>query len=245
MSKTNAMISIDFWNTLVKAETGGKIRRQVRIDALREVAEDYVENLSIEEIENAKREVSRDFDRIWFKQQRTPTTQELVNQILSHLGIPATKDEQQYLVHKFEESLWEGPPELTVGVRKTLSKLADQYPLALISDTMYSPGRVIRRYLENNDLFDYFQCFVFSDETGYSKPNPRAYKQVLKKTGCSAQHSWHIGDLIKTDIAGAKKVGMKTILFTGVSGYSKSDKDEVEPDYICESWEEVREKITN
>lgn len=243
MSDTNSMVTIDFWNTLVKGETGGKIRRDVRLKALREIALNHVDALSEEEVDEASRRTSREFHRIWFDHQRTPTTAELVRHILNHLGIDATEQETAYLVESFEESLWEGPPDLVEGVEEVLPELACSYSLAVISDTMYSPGRVLRKFLESRGLASYFDGFVFSDETGFSKPHPEAYTLMLDQTGCSAEQSWHIGDLMKTDVRGAREVGMKAILFTGVTGEKDDEDTGIEPDHICNTWDEVEDLL--
>lgn len=60
----DAMISIDFWNTLVHDETGGNIRREVRIKALREVASNYTDHISDEDYNKAKRAASEHFHQI-------------------------------------------------------------------------------------------------------------------------------------------------------------------------------------
>ncbi len=240
MTKTDALLSIDFWDTLVIAHTGGKKRKQIREQALHEVASEYVENLPESEISNADRKASEEFYRIWFNEQRTPQSREMIKLILGQLGIPATSKELDYLVEVYEESLWEGPPELLPGVKESVSELAGAYKLALISDTMYSPGRVLRKYLEQCGLLDYFDSFLFSDEAGYSKPQVKAFKQMLDDTGCRAEASYHIGDRLNTDIKGAKNAGMKSILFTGVSEKGAEEADDVQPDHRCQSWEEVR-----
>ena len=232
------MISIDFWNTLVEAETGGEVRRNVRIQAVREVAGKYNDDISTEEYDQAKRTASDKFHRIWLNDHRTPQTIVLVKSILDHLDIPANEKEQAYLVDAFEESLWEGPPQLASGARQIIPKLAVRHPLTLISDTMYSPGRVLRTYLDQLGLKQYFQGFVFSNEIGVSKPDPKAYHEALSATDSTFEQSWHIGDRMDTDITGAKQVGMGAILFTQFVRYDDSNHD-LAPDHICDSWEHV------
>lgn len=245
MTQNERMISIDFWDTLVDAAVGGKKRRNIRHDALCEIAGEYVKELPATEVDAATKEASEEFNRIWFSQQRTPKAEELINNILNNLGIPATKMEMDYLVKVFEESLLEGQPAILDGAKATIEALTGEYRLTLISDTMYSPGRVIRSFLKEHELLDHFDSFLFSDEAGFSKPNPKAFRKMLKNTGCAAEHSYHIGDRLNTDIAGAKKVGMQAILFTGVSMKGKaSDSEEIaEPDYRCSSWQEVHKLL--
>jgi len=232
------MISIDFWNTLVDGQTGGEIRRQVRINALQEIAQEYNNEISLDEFDKAKQKASDKFHDIWLNQQRTPTTDELVATILNYMEIPATDNEHQYLVTAFEESLWDGAPALAKGAKQIIPKLAKKHSLAIISDTMYSPGRVLRTYLEREGLERYFQSFVFSDETGYSKPDVRAYRKAMKETSDDTGTSWHIGDRIDTDVTGAKDSGMQAILFTNFNNYNKEELNP-KPDYTCKNWQEI------
>lgn len=240
MTKTDALLSIDFWDTLVIAHTGGKKRKQVREQALHKVASEYVENLSESEIASADRKASEEFYRIWFNEQRTPASREMIKLILQQLGIPATSKDLEYLVEVYEESFWEGPPELLPDAKESITELSGAYKLALISDTMYSPGRVLRKYLEQHELLDLFDSFLFSDEAGYSKPQTKAFRQMLDATGCRAEASYHIGDRLNTDIKGAREAGMKSILFTGVSEKGSEEAGDVQPDHRCGSWKEVK-----
>jgi putative hydrolase of the HAD superfamily len=229
-------ISIDFWNTLVDAKTGGKQRHEARINKIKSIAAKYDKTVTNEQIEEATKQVSAEFDIEWLGKQRTMLTHELVTLILNHLTIPAKKSEKEDLTFTFQHSLLMGPPELAPDVLTIIPELAEKFPLAIISDTMFSPGSVLRAFLQTNQLLDYFSHFVFSDEVGYSKPDKRAFLQVLEKNKALAEHSIHIGDIQATDIIGAQSVGMKAVLFTGLS---QADENETTADFIATSWKQA------
>ena len=258
----NNMVSVDFWDTLVRADSNGEKRTEARMKALRTLSRRYGMEPTDEAIREARRHVSRAFDEEWFGNQRTLTTGELVRGMLDVLAIPAKPAETDDLTEAFRESLFEGPPELAEGVREALANLSLYFRLAIISDTMFSPGSVIRRYLEHMDVLQYFDAFAFSDELGVSKPHRKAFESVLQSTGADPEHSWHVGDMLKTDIRGAKAVGMHAILYTGFPGetggpgdpdpdsnlrlaagtYGMTNGQAInlpEPDFTCTSWENV------
>lgn len=242
MKKNNAVISIDFWNTLVKAQTNGEKRHQVRMEALSRVARFHNISLKENDIREAHQNASRLFDDIWYGQQRTLTTRELIERILSSLKINPSTGEMDELVITFQESLHAGPPELAEHVADVLPDLASRYKIALISDTMYSPGRVLRDYLKTRDLYGYFDTFVFSDEVGYSKPNVKAFQKVLNATKSFPEYSYHIGDIQDTDIKGAKTAGMKAILYVGISDIYKKSND---ADFVMDDWNDIRTLLLN
>jgi len=229
-------ISIDFWNTLVDAKTGGKQRHEARINKVTSLATKYNKSVTNEQIKAVITQISTEFDQEWLGKQRTMLTHELVDRIVNHLTIPAKKSEKADLTFTFQHSLLMGPPELATDVISIIPLLAEKYPLAIISDTMFSPGSVLRAFLQTNLLLDYFSNFVFSDEVGYSKPDKRAFLQVLKKNKALAQHSIHVGDIQATDIIGAQSVGMKAVLFTGLSD---KDADSTTADFTATSWKQV------
>lgn len=242
MKKNNAVISIDFWNTLVKAQTNGEKRHAVRMEALTRIAKHHNISISEDDISEAHRSASRLFDDIWYGQQRTLTTRELIDRILTSLKINPSTGEMDELVITFQESLHAGPPELADHVSKVLPELAERYKIALISDTMYSPGRVLRDYLKSRNLYQYFGTFVFSDEVGYSKPNIKAFQTVLNSAKATPEYSYHIGDIQDTDIKGAKTAGMKAILYVGISDIYKTSNN---ADYVIDDWNEIRTLLLN
>lgn len=224
------LVTIDFWNTLVDGKTDGHLRHQKRVAALSELADQYGVAFTSDDLEEAKKDVIKVFEEVWFGEQRTMNTLEIVSLILEYLGITATESETEDLSHVFAESLLAGPPPILEGVHQALEEMSDYVQMAIISDTMFSPGRVLRSYLESEGLLKYFSSFAFSDEIGHSKPHPNTFKHVLDFCGCDSAEALHIGDMEPTDIKGAKAMGMKAILYTGNNveylGKSSADVEE-------------------
>ncbi len=234
------LISIDFWNTIVVAHTNGEERHKARYDALIERAAGYNESLTKDRIDQAHTYASQRFDEIWIDEQRTPNSPELVAFTLEKLGIRFSENETAEITRIYEESLMDGPPDLAPGVADAVKHLSEKYKLAIISDTMFSPGRVLREFLHGHDILQYFSAFSFSDEVGVSKPHPKMYKKVLSETGTGVSGSFHIGDMQRTDITGAKAMGMGAILYTGVN---ESDKDQTTADHVLSEWDNIAELL--
>lgn len=244
MKENKALISIDFWDTLVDGRTGGEKRRQYRINALREIASNKKMSLSDEQIGETFKATTVKFKEVWFGEQRTMNLDEVIRFTADHLDLAPTEKEILWLAKEYDDSLWEGPPAVVPGASEVVSRLAERYRLAVISDTMFSSGKILRKHLENNGLLHYFSSFLFSNEAGYSKPDRRAYLSVLEECGCSPEASWHIGDRLKTDIRGAKEVGMKAILFTQIEDRTDQVGNvNTEPDAVCRNWEEVADLL--
>ena len=95
-------------------------------------------------------------------------------------------DELAELVRLHEEMELEVRPDLAPGVRVALQALQGKYRLGVISDTVFSPGRALRRILEEEGLLDLFEAFAFSDEVGGSKPDEKILSSLgidVEKTG--------------------------------------------------------------
>lgn len=99
---------------------------------------------------------------------------------------------------------------LMPGAIQTLEYLGEKYPLHLITngfeETQY-------RKLKASNLHDYFDVIVTSESTGYNKPNRKIFTHTLKAIGCSYKECIMIGDNLKTDIQGAKNVGMDHVFY--------------------------------
>jgi putative hydrolase of the HAD superfamily len=86
---------------------------------------------------------------------------------------------------------------------------------ALICDTGFTPGPVVRKLLDRLGLLELLEISVFSEEVGAPKPDPRAFAAALGGLGVSAAGAMHVGDLRRSDIAGAHGAGMRAVRFRG------------------------------
>ena len=124
-----------------------------------------------------------------------------------------------------ENSLLNERPALVPEAKEVLVELSATYRLGLISDTGITPGRVLRQIMEEDGILDYFIHLTFSDEIGFSKPHPDAFLTTLKHLQVSPDQAVHVGDLLRTDIAGAKRVNMRAVQYIGIT----HDQEEVAP----------------
>lgn len=235
-------LTIDFWNTLVVAHTNGPDRQQQRLDHLLQTARACRPEMTADGVEAAYAEAVRRFNAAWEEEHRTPTTAEIVRCVCEELTLELEAAQHEEAVTVFEEGLLHHPPELAPGVPEALDWAAGRYRLGLISDTMFSPGRVIRLLLEQHDLLRYFDAFVFSDEAGFSKPDVRAFRAAADALGTTPARLAHIGDLRRTDVAGAKKAGATAIQYTGV--YEDADTAPL-PDLILAHWRALPEGLAS
>jgi putative hydrolase of the HAD superfamily len=83
--------------------------------------------------------------------------------------------------------------------------------LGVISNT-FVPGFVHDRHLEMTGLLEFFSVRVYSSGVGYRKPDRRIFQAALRQLDVPAQQTLFVGDLVKTDIIGARRMGMRTAL---------------------------------
>jgi putative hydrolase of the HAD superfamily len=97
-------------------------------------------------------------------------------------------------------------------LRPTLAALRDSgLRLGVLSNT-FVPDFVHDRHLEIVGLLEFFPVRVYSSEVGHRKPDRRIFSAALGRLGVSAAQTLFVGDLIKTDIVGARRAGMRTAL---------------------------------
>ncbi len=107
---------------------------------------------------------------------------------------------------------------------------------ALVCDTGFSPGRIVRRILGSAGLLDSLDVLAFSDEVGVPKPHERMFRHALDEIDVEPASAVHVGDLRRTDIAGARALGMGSVRFRGVYD---DESDLADADVVIDAMSEL------
>src|SRR5581483_4930443 len=87
-----------------------------------------------------------------------------------------------------------------------------------ICDVGMTPSATLRDHLIRHGLLPLFDHWSFSDEVGAYKPAPAIFEHALDGLGGPApERVAHVGDIRRTDVAGAKAMGMIAVRYIGVS----------------------------
>jgi HAD superfamily hydrolase (TIGR01509 family) len=111
------------------------------------------------------------------------------------------------------------PPAVDPAARPALEALSDRgYTLAVVSNTMRTPGTTLRKLLDRYGLLGLFKHTTFSDEVGVRKPAPEIFALALRAVGADARTAVHVGDDLVLDVEGARAAGMRVIQVRTTSG---------------------------
>jgi putative hydrolase of the HAD superfamily len=91
-----------------------------------------------------------------------------------------------------------------------LKKLHGKYKLGLISNLAIP--ECCWKLLEKFSLRKYFDIVLISGEINRRKPSREIFEKALKALGVEACKAVFVGDTLDLDVAGPKRIGMKSIL---------------------------------
>jgi putative hydrolase of the HAD superfamily len=245
-------ITFDLWDTVFiddsdepKRKAAGRPSKKVeRRDIVFEYANRY-KKIDREFIDIVYDTVDEAFRKVWHDQHVTWTVEERLTVLFKGLKIELADNEMKEVVRLHEEMELEFRPDFVPGVHEAIKELHGKYKLGVISDAIFSPGRVLKQILEGEDLLHYFDSFVFSDEIGCAKPQSPVFEKSFENLSVKAEEVVHIGDREHNDILGPKKNGMKAILCTASldRGSEDTQADAVFSDYS--KLPEIIESINN
>ena len=236
-------ITFDLWDTVIRDDSDEAKRAARGLPSKREARREaahacfspltgldrLASDLAYDTMESA-------FNHVWHEQHVTWTVAERVQVLAGAFRCRPPEDDCDTLVQRLEEMEVEIPPDPVEGIGDAIAELAARFPLAVVSDAIYSPGRCLRQWLEMHGLLNYFRAFAFSDELGHSKPHRSMFAHVSTELGVEIDEMLHIGDRDHNDVKGPQALGMKAVLFTASRD---RDRDAISADAICERSSEL------
>jgi HAD superfamily hydrolase (TIGR01509 family) len=172
-------------------------------------------------LDRAYEESGAHLGRVWAKNRDVPVADH-VRAILGALdaGLPARvpADAMTSLIDAYARPILMVPPAVDDGARRALERLRGQgIALAVLSNTMRTPGGTLRTLLERFGLLGAFAHTTFSDEVGVRKPDPEIFALTLRALGTEPAASVHVGDDPILDVLGGRNAGLRTIQVTSAS----------------------------
>ena len=224
-------ITFDFWDTLAvddsdeakRCALGLPSKQEARINLFVQKVLANHPTVTARRAANAYQRANERFRRIWHDEHHTPSVATRISYAYEELGLLPPPGRYARLMREVDELIREIevmeiriPPDFTPGVHTIIPLLAEQYKLAIISDTIHTNGRGLRGLLAQQGLLQYFSQQLFSDEVGVSKPSTQIFRQAATLLDVPPERIVHVGDRESNDVDGPLAIGMRTILYTGV-----------------------------
>jgi putative hydrolase of the HAD superfamily len=229
-------VTFDYWNTLVWEEAGHLSGRRKELWAgLLEEAGFAMERSLLDAVFRGS------WDRYvehWTTNQQYQSVR-AAEELVEQLGFEVPLYVRQGLVEAFTEAGRDATLHLTEGVGECLTELKGAgLRLGIICDVGMTPSTQLRDHLERHGLLGLFDHWSFSDEVGHYKPSPVIFEHALAGLGGVApERAAHVGDIRRTDVAGARAMGMIAVRYTGIS----DDETQPEPEghHVVASYAEL------
>jgi FMN phosphatase YigB (HAD superfamily) len=224
-------ITFDFWDTMAVDDSDEPKRAALglpsKADARHQLFADFIvsryPHVSRQQAVDAYAEAHQRFRHDWQNNHKTPGVTSRLYDAYEALGLKPQPGRYASLMREVDELVREIEtmeiriqPDFADGVQNTLYLLAQEYKLAVISDTIHTQGRGLRYLLQQQGVLQYFSFFIFSDEIGVAKPSPDVFRHASLGLGLPLHQMAHVGDRESNDVDGPLSVGMRAILFSGI-----------------------------
>ncbi len=206
------VITLDYWDTIYYGASV-PVRVQRRQEALSRMLTRMGHPVPPDEFERLYRASAVEAERWWREEHRGYTTADRIRWLLAQLAIerPETCEHIDEAAAEVDASLTQYPPPLLPGAREALERLSERFALAIVSDTGFASGRAQDRLLEQDGVLRHFSATVYSMDVGHAKPRPEPFRAALDALGAAPHEALHVGDIERTDIAGALGMGMRAV----------------------------------
>ena len=209
-------VTFDCWGTLFLdgpgADEGYRRQRLAGIEAALAAAGLTV---AARDLEGAYAVAIRRLARLW-DMSRDMAVRPLVSTLLEALDpeLPGRLSDAalDQVVDAYANPALRVPPAPDRGATAAVAALARRgCALAVVSNTMRTPGRVLKAVLDRLGLLAPFAVLTFSDECGIRKPDPEIFLLTLRQLGVAPHEAVHVGDDPVLDVEGAREAGMRVV----------------------------------
>jgi len=212
-------VTLDLWGTLFLDGPGSDERyKRQRLSGMQAVLAGVGIAAAPAELERAYAATGRWLGSLW-QANRDASVREHVVALLEAVD-PTLPDRMSAvsmaaLIRAYASPALVAPPAIDPGARKALETLAAEgVALAVVSNTMRTPGEVVRQVLAESELLPLFKVLTFSDECGVRKPAPAIFRLTLAALGVPPEEAVHVGDDPILDVEGARHAGLRVIQAT-------------------------------
>lgn len=205
-------LSLDYWDTLFDG-SNLPARVERRQAALRRMLRNLECDLPDEEFATLYRAAGAEADRWWREEHRGYSADDRIRWMLGRLNVtrPADCEHVAAAVRAVDETLLELPPPMLEGAKETVERLAERFPLAILSDTGFASGAAQDALLAREGVHDHFAARIYSMDIGHAKPRREMFEACAAALGRAPETIIHIGDNERTDVRGALDAGFRAI----------------------------------
>ncbi len=231
-------VTFDFWNTIACEPPGTMaVARQRAVAAACEACDIEVE---AEQLAASLEEVTSSYHGSWSAGTHFHP-REGAAMLARALRVEGAA--QEMVAEAFLTAGRDANLELSPEIRPCLAALAEQeICLGIVCDVGFTGGELLRGFLDREGLLGHFSGWAFSDEVGHYKPSPRIFEAALDALGVRPAEAVHVGDLRRTDVAGARGIGMRTVRYRGLHDDAGAD-GEGEAEFIVDSHRDLPDLI--
>ncbi len=228
-------VTFDLWNTLLTSTPGAV---EIRSRSWREVIVERGLDIGDDLLHGTLSMLPARFDEEWRAGRQYGPTEALAD-CFTAFGDRLASEDRDALAAAFEAASYELKVAPVADAAEVLSAVAATgVAVGIISDTTLAVGRHLRTYLDQHRILQHVTFAAFSDEVGVYKPDPAIFRATLDGLGIDDPTTVaHVGDLRRTDVAGARAMGMVTVRFRGVVD---DPEDGAEADHVIDRLADLR-----
>lgn len=225
-------VTFDFWNTIAHEPPG--TMTEARRRAVAAACEEGGAEVEAERLLAGLEKVGTAHHASWAEGVHFPPRQ-AAEMLVRALGLEGAAEE--LVAEAFLTAGRGAELKLAPHVGACLAELDRRgVRLGIVCDVGFTGGALLREFLDRAGLLDRFAGWAFSDEVGHYKPSAQIFEAALGALEAEPGAAMHIGDLRRTDVAGAAAVGMKTVRYRAL----QDDPDPgVEADFVLDDHREL------